>query len=126
MTEPTIREMIEVMEAAANGRAIEHKTHSSGSTRWNPVVSPNWNWGTYLYRVKQEAHDAVPWPALDDQIKYVARDEDGSFWGFTIRPKAPDSEHGWTCTGENISLDGVVKCKAGPRGWRDTLQERPA
>lgn len=50
----TICEMIDVMQAAANGKPIEARRAElpGGSSVWIQVANPSWNWKLYDYRVK--------------------------------------------------------------------------
>jgi hypothetical protein len=73
----------------------------------------------------QPAPDAtkpqVPWDAMSDDIKWLARDEDGEFAGYKEKPIAgPDY---WAGNGVNIS---GVKIDPGTCDWRDSLVQRPA
>jgi hypothetical protein len=48
----TLREKIEVMQAAERGEEIEHKPVSPSSTEWKITVCPRWDWINWIYRVK--------------------------------------------------------------------------
>lgn len=53
----TLQEKIAVMQAFADGKAIECSPF--GPADWAPVSSPAWNWDEYDYRVKREPREFV-------------------------------------------------------------------
>lgn len=51
----TIEEKILVMQAFADGKAVEFLcTNDNGKSEWVGVGEPEWNWTKYDYRVKQD------------------------------------------------------------------------
>ncbi|RAZ59596.1 hypothetical protein CHL10071_08870, partial [Campylobacter hyointestinalis subsp. lawsonii] len=46
----TTREMIEVMEAFERGEVIEAEIRGTGM--YEECVTPDWNWGYIIYRIK--------------------------------------------------------------------------
>lgn len=53
-----VKEMIEVMQAFAEGKKIEC-TSRFGEPKWHTVHNPHWDWGTSNYRVAEEQDGVV-------------------------------------------------------------------
>lgn len=54
----TVKEMIEVMEAADRGEQIEMRQHLFPTGKWETTGIPIWNWATLDYRVKRKPREA--------------------------------------------------------------------
>lgn len=62
----TVKEMIEVMQAYADGKKIEFGSDNPiASTKWKEAVNPTWDWDNFDYRVKPEPH-YVPYDSVDE------------------------------------------------------------
>lgn len=66
--------------------------------------------------------DEIPWEALKPEVRWVARDDDGEWWGFESKPEALPGY--WSC-GLCAILE-IVAMPTGPTDWREAIAERPA
>jgi len=84
-------------------------------------------WAPHLaYRVRPEPlrDISLPWAALDDRINYIARDEDGTIWGYEkemCRRSKDWSSH----VGHRACISGAVKLDPGNKPWDQSLIRRP-
>jgi hypothetical protein len=69
--------------------------------------------------------DDIPWDCLIDEIKWVARDEDGWF-GFAIKPWLDDKFDIWV-SGDVLSynLNALKIMPKGPDDWKEAIAGRP-
>lgn len=51
---PTIKEMVEVMQAYEAGSKIECTDKYDMPYQWRHTSGPDWDWSNYIYRVKPE------------------------------------------------------------------------
>lgn len=65
------------------------------------------------------------WSAIDERLRYVAVDKDGSVWAYELEPDAPIGDTTVWCNGAGGALD-VLEIKA-PKylNWRKSLRVRP-
>jgi len=107
------------------GKVIEAKTHIIDPDRWIVTNTPAWL-PHCPYRVRPEPlrDISLPWAALDDRINYIARDEDGTIWGYEkemCRRSKDWSSH----VGHRACISGAVKLDPGNKPWDQSLIRRP-
>lgn len=69
--------------------------------------------------------DEIPWDGLVDKIKWVARDPNEKWWGYSDSPIKRGRT--WMCPingGPAVSMV-AVKMPYGPADWREALAKRP-
>lgn len=73
----TTKEMIAVMQAYEDGKAIEFKGKMESELNWQPCV-PLWNWIDNDYRIKPETQ-YVPYDSVSEveKDKWVKRKDNG-------------------------------------------------
>lgn len=59
----TIDEMIEVLQAAKEGKQIEKKMKFGKGAQWQRAGTPDWDFDCFIYRVKQEPMEY--WAVID-------------------------------------------------------------
>lgn len=84
MNTTSIEEMIRVMAASQEGKAIQgrstHAAQKDPNTPWEDLPIPLWNWQATQYRIKPEPH-----------VLWVLRDDHGRFGGvFLEKSKAAE------------------------------------
>ena len=67
--------------------------------------------------------DHIPWHCLRDEIGWVARDMDGSWFGYNQRPETWYSA--WEINGMGYWELYGVKMPYGPSCWQDAIAQRP-
>jgi hypothetical protein len=69
--------------------------------------------------------EKIPWDCLRPEIKVVARDDDGRWFGHEIEPNKDAQDGIWCSAGHEIyALDGV-KMPQGPADWKEAIARRP-
>lgn len=118
------KEMIKVMQAYCEGKPIE--VTNAGWSDWEIMDKdpPSWSWHHLDYRIAV-TKPVVPWDALADWVNFVARDEDGDFYGFETRPKLETISWSTRTLDHNIYDLDAVKIDPGTCDWRESLVERP-
>jgi hypothetical protein len=66
----TTKEMIEVMQAYADGKGIERRCKHDLSEKWEDAKDPGWNWNLFDYRIKPEKAEPRyrPYKDTDEMI----------------------------------------------------------
>jgi hypothetical protein len=67
--------------------------------------------------------DEIPWNCLRDDIQWVARDLDGTWFGFADRPTACVLTFKWL--GGRVGSLNVIKMPTGPADWCEAIAKRP-
>ena len=62
----TLEEKIKIMQAALDGKQIEI---TNGQDPWEKIISPDWNWTNFDYRIKPE-NKQVPFDFSDEEILF--------------------------------------------------------
>lgn len=119
-----IEDIIEIMRAWANGAVIEHRRY--GSSKWD-TVDPQWLRSGGEYRVRPATNDTVDWSLINPEYRYMARDEDQTFWFYVNEPKIDDEVYhqGWTSSGKCVSGEAMSFPINNGKPWYDSLIERP-
>ena len=95
---------------------------------WLSASNPSWT-GNIRYRIRPAplTQDVIPWAALAPWIKWVARNEDGGWYGFSHQPKmsTPIWLGAWMNVGARVVPLDAVRIERGTDDWRDSLQARP-
>ena len=90
---------------------------------WNKIL-PDWIVDvTYRAAPKPLTKPDVPWDMLADWVKYVARDDDGTFWGYEAEPNAKQDR--WDYSAGKADRAGCLKIDPGTCDWKDSLVTRP-
>ncbi len=74
----TLRDMIEVMEAAEQGKVIQIKSKRVSIQNWRTIEEPDWNWRDYKYRVKKEPREwyICTYPATGETRRWHCNQKD--------------------------------------------------
>lgn len=77
-TMKTLEEMIEVMQAARDGKQIEFcpRSHEHRGP-WTPTSDPTWNWKTFDYRVAPEPWEEA-WKVFRDTPRFCPEPKSAS------------------------------------------------
>lgn len=120
-----VEEIIAVMRAWADGAVIEYRRY--GAIQWKIVTYPLWNWSDCEYRVRAAADDMVDWSLINPKYRYMARDEDNTFWFYVNEPEIDDElyHQGWTSKGECASGNVLASLINNGKPWDESLIERP-
>jgi len=112
-------EMIAVMQAYVDGKAIEQKV--SPAENWYPLSEPAWNWFYGEYRIAT-IPDSINWDHVAPEWKWMARDPYGDVYLFTDDPTLKAQE--WVCNGDVVPVcfSSYVR---GTVDWKDSLVRRP-
>ncbi len=115
----TTQEMIEVMQAFADGTPVEVRVEKD----WRSAPSPYWNWRDNDYRIATTP-DTINWDHVAPEYKWMARDEDGVVYVFTKEPKF--DYYCLSTDGDCAGVTAFTSYKRGTVDWRDSLVQRPA
>ena len=120
----TLKEMIEVMQAALEGKPIEFL---GSCDDWRPMntACAVWNWYSCDYRIAPApAPDEIDWDLFADNWEYMARDEDGSVFLYEKTPVKDSAS--WIYHGQARRIDGLFKniYKQGNLPWGGSLVRR--
>lgn len=123
----SLKEQIAVMQAADSGKAIQFMT--KGGCLWVDCENPQFDWFSQDYRVKPATTDRIDWGAVKPEFRYMARDEDGKVFVFTMKPTRNDEQ--WMNCDKNgnmgiaIQVDRVLSsCIPGGADWTESLVSR--
>lgn len=119
----TLKEKIEVMQAAERGEKIEVAT--AGSNVWVETPNPGWQWLDCDYRVAPPEPDEIPWSAIDQKWNWYARDALGEMYFYDDKPTMRDGHWCVSNSGGSYSRCAIVVVKNNGANWRDSLQQRP-
>ena len=112
-------EMIAVMQAYVDGKAIE-VSHGGGPFRvFNS--DPCWTWSSYEYRIAT-IPDSINWDHVAPGWKWMARDEDGDVYLFTEKPILKSDV--WGSSGDAVALC-LSSYTRGTVDWQQSLVRRP-
>lgn len=107
------------MQAYVDGEEIEHRT----SGGWLSVKYPLWHWKRSLdYRVAK-TQDSINWDHVAPEFICHARNEDGSVFLCSNKPKIGVGE--WYNRGQSINIYYFTSFKRGTVDWEDSLVMRP-
>ena len=112
-------EMIAVMQAYVDGKAIE-AMHDQAQTWWR-AVEPAWNWRNADYRIAT-IPDSINWDHVAPEWKWMARDEDGYVYLFTEEPRLKTDA--WGSSGYAVALC-LSSYTRGTVDWQHSLVRRP-
>lgn len=123
----SLKEQIAVMQAADSGKAIQFR--SKVGALWIDCENPKFDWFSQEYRVKPATPDRIDWSAVKPEFRYMARDEDGKIFVFTLKPTRDDDQ--WKNCDKNgnmgvaIQVDRVLSsCIPGDADWTESLVSR--
>ena len=122
----TTAEKIAIMQAQADGHAIECKYKSIvGVPDWEPAPHPLRNWDDFDYRVKID-RPTIDWSHVRPDLCWLAIDADGESSLFSMPPQAYNDSREWfTDVGVIVAADAFTSFKPGDCHWRDSLVQRP-
>ena len=101
--------------------------YAEDNKAWHPT-SPVWV-NYYIYRTVPlpKTQYVIAWEELPDWVEWVARDKDGTAWGFECDPLPATA--GWWMMQENGDArridDPPGIMQIGTADWRDSKQRRP-
>lgn len=114
-------EMIAVMQAYVDGKAIE-VSHGGGPFRvFNG--DPCWTWSSYEYRIAT-IPDSINWDHVAPEWQWMARDNFDDVWLFMKEPSACDSGR-WETRGGSVLCVPFASYARGTVDWRQSLVRRP-
>lgn len=123
----SLKEQIAVMQAADSGKEIQFMT--KGGCLWVDCENPQFDWFSQDYRVKPATPDRIDWSAVKPEFRYMARDEDGKIFVFTIKPTIGKEQ--WNNFDKNgnigiaIQVDRILSsCTPGDADWTESLVSR--
>lgn len=121
----TDAEKIVIMQASIAGREIEYISTSSGDT-WYLCIAPNWNWANWNYRIAPPRVDDIPWDALNPELIWAARDQNGELYLYSSKPSQGNDS--WELKDAIICRvdEDLVVYKVNGLPWNESLQKRPA
>ena len=76
-----------------------------------------------------ESLEFLGWDVLNEFTRYIAKDADGYWYGYTSRPTIPDDARWWvvdTAGEDSCSLAGLKKELFPECDWKQSLIERPS
>jgi hypothetical protein len=109
---------VEIFSEDSIQEAYEYFTISANSTNFNENAITTY---TYVCTWK----DNIPWDILQPEIKWLAMDYDGRWYGYTKKPFQTLDSWKITYDGSWWSLENVVMPPSAPEDWTKTLAERP-
>jgi len=112
-------EMIAVMQAYVDGKAIEHNIVPGGG--WYPLSEPGWSWHLANYRIAT-IPDSINWDHVAPEWKWMARDASGDAYLFTEEPRLKTDA--WGSSGYAVALC-LSSYTRGTVDWQDSLVRRP-
>jgi hypothetical protein len=116
-------EMIAVMQAYVDGKAIE-VSHGGGPFRvFNG--DPCWTWSSYEYRIATSP-DSINWDHVAPEWKWMARDASGEVYFFENEPESGGNDSAiWSSSGEHLEARGFASYACGTVDWKQSLVRRP-
>lgn len=116
-------EMIEVMQAFVDGKAIEFRPE--GSDEWGDVPKPVWDWSCFEYRIKPKVIKklVLPWDFIDKKYNYAAIDSGGDIYLYESEPLK--NKYQWYSGGENQGVGREIVIDTDGVDWEESLTERP-
>jgi len=116
-------EMIAVMQAYVDGKAIE-VSHGGGPFRvFNG--DPCWTWSSYEYRIAT-IPDSINWDHVAPEWKWMARDVFGDVRLYQSEPRVKPPRMVWSSTPHVCApIDGFASYTRGTVDWKDSLVRRP-
>ena len=115
-------EMIAVMQAYVDGKAIEQRVPPSSA--WHPS-EPAWNWHLADYRIAT-IPDSINWDHVAPEWKWMARDIFGDASLYQSEPSAKPPSKVWSSIPNMpLSVDGFASYTRGTVDWKDSLVRRP-
>lgn len=126
---------LRLREMTDEERGAIMRIHDEGCAIEGYLCDHKWLWQSpeeqlrmsVIYRIAPTA-DTVVWSKLPDEIKWVARDEDGRADGYSEKPRPSEDIH-WTSMGVGVVLPYLSLCPSiytpGTCDWRESLQQRP-
>lgn len=121
----TIQGKIAVMQAFADGKAIE--VSPKRGNIWEKTNHPYWSWALNDYRIYEEPVilDEIPWDFVNPEYKYHAFDNDGKGYFLKYPPRLDSKEGYWYCDRHSHTSSSLVVIKRGNKPWDKSLVKRP-
>lgn len=119
------KDMIEVMQAYDNGKAIELRRNNE--YEWSACRNPVWNWFLFEYRIKPDTKDEIDWSHVHERWKFMARDGNGNAYLFESEPKVLSGSDVWLpCDGDYYRVSHILSSYVkGTCDWTESLAARP-
>ena len=119
----SVDEMIEVLQAYKEGRAIECRLEGS-LQGWRITNYSVWDFPSYDYRVQPLTKPSIAWDHVLADYNWLARDSNG--WCYIYRSKPTIGSLCWVCIdGGRKVTDLFNSLYPGTCSWKDSLVERP-
>ena len=119
-------------EPFANTIYVEHQWFfrvSSQHTKYEkaPDFGCDVYWSETLATRPVDTEMVVDWDNIETHMKFVARDDSGSFWAYKSMPGINHELKMWCNTGGGMYMCSPVtmNCSGGPVDWTKAIQERP-
>lgn len=118
-------QIVAVLQAYTAGQVVEFRV--LGAEEWIelPALFNLWNFEDFEYRVKPLDHDEFDWSAASPGFKWLARDLDGQAYLSIGRPERGVDKWSYGIGAVKVSARYFSSYAPGPRGWKESLQERP-
>jgi len=116
------KEMIAVMQAYDGGKKILYRR--KGFEHWSSANSPNWDWGTYEYKVAPH-RPSIDWSAVRHDYNWLAVDSNGAAYLYKEEPHM--NTNYWDTEFGQVRNANVFASLNIPDGfdWKDSLVQRP-
>lgn len=124
----SLKEQIAVMQACADGKAIETRPRGIDGG-WIHCFNPSFDWFSQEYRVAPPKPDEVDWSAIREEYRWIARQENGDAMAYPFKPFVLES--GWYSEYQKgqpliTTVSGFLSSyRNNGLPWRESLIERP-
>ena len=108
-------------------RGCQYLEYYDSYGNWSYFESGRLEWSNYIIRKKPVplTKPDIPWDAIKDEYKWVARDRSGAIWVYEEEPKSRSFAGEWGGSGRTTLLGSAVRMDPGTCDWKDSLVERP-